>query len=227
MVRNTVKTALRTSTMKRYKASTNSSNKSVASTISNHLNLRVGSDEIHPHVLKESSAQVAPFLNYIFQKSLETSKLPADWRIAIICPIYKKGDKSCPKIYRLVSPTSVVRKALEHILRSNIMNHLDAHGLIMNRQHAFCNCLICTTQLRTVTNDWPKTVDQGKVFAPHERLRAKLFRYGINGKKLTCMDEQLPMSETSTSGSHWVKIRLDASCIRCFFSKNSPRTGIT
>ena len=32
-------------------------------------------DEIHPHVLKESSAQVAPFLKYIFQKSLETSFL--------------------------------------------------------------------------------------------------------------------------------------------------------
>ena len=29
------------------------------------------------------------------------------------------------------------------------------------------------------------------------------------------MDQQLPMSETSTSGSQWVKIRLDASRIRC------------
>ena len=39
------------------------------------------------------------------------------------------------------------------------------------------------------------------------------------------MDQQLPMSETSTSGSQRVKIRLDASRIRCF-PRNSPRTGI-
>ena len=45
-------------------------------------NSRVG---IHPHVIKESSAQVAPFLKYIFQKSLEPSKFPEDWREATIC----------------------------------------------------------------------------------------------------------------------------------------------
>ena len=67
-----------------------------------------GPDEIHPHVLKESSAQVTPFLKYIFQKSLETSKLPEDWRVATICPIYKKGDRPCPNNYRPVSLTSVV-----------------------------------------------------------------------------------------------------------------------
>ena len=42
-----------------------------------------GPDESHPHVLMESSAQVAPFLKYIFQKSLDTCKLPEDWRVAI------------------------------------------------------------------------------------------------------------------------------------------------
>ena len=88
-----------------------------------------GPDEIHPHVLKESSAQVAPFLKYIFQKSL-------DWRVATICPIYKKGDRSCPNNYRPVSLTSVVCKVLEHIVCSSIMNHLDAHELITIR-HAF------------------------------------------------------------------------------------------
>ena len=90
-----------------------------------------GPDEIHPHVLKGSSAQVAPFLKYIFQKSLETSKLPEDWRVATICPIYKKGDRSCPNNYRPVSLTSVVCKVLEHKVCSNC-GHLDAHGLITN-----------------------------------------------------------------------------------------------
>ena len=155
-----------------------------------------GPDEIHPHVLMESSAQVAPFLKYIFQKSLDTCKLPEDWRVAI-CPIYKKGDRSCPNNYRPVSLTSVVCKVLEHMVCSSIMNHLDAHGLITNRQHAFHKGRSCTTQLCTVIHDLSKTIDQGlqsdvfildfaKAFdsVPHEHLKAKLFRYGINGKTL-------------------------------------------
>ena len=136
-------------------------------------------------------------INLISQKSLETSQLPEDWRVATICPIYKKGDRLCPNNYRPVSLTSVVCKVLEHIVCSNIMNHLDAHGLITNRQHAFHKGRSCTTQLCTVIHDCFKTIDQGlqtdmfildfaKVFdsVPHERLKVKLFRYGINGKTL-------------------------------------------
>ena len=124
-----------------------------------------GPDEIHPH---------------------ETSKLPEGWRVAIICPIYKKGDRSRPNNYRLVSLTSVVCKVLEHIVCSNIMNHLDAYGLIMNIQHAFHKGRICATQLCTVIHDWSKTIDQGlhtdvfildfaKAFdsVPHQRDHSK------------------------------------------------------
>ena len=62
----------------------------------------------------------------------------------------------------------------------------------------------CTTQLCTVIHDWSKTIDQGlqtnvftldfaKAFdsVPHERLKSKLFRYGINGKTLTWINNFL------------------------------------
>ena len=84
------------------------------------------------------------------------------------------------------------------------MNHLDAHGLITNRQHAFHKGRSCTTQLCTVIHDCSKTIDQGlqtdmfildfaKAFdsVPHERLKVKLFRYGINGKTLAWINNFL------------------------------------
>ena len=84
---------------------------------------------------------------------------------------------------------------------SNIMNHLDAHGLMSNSQHAFHKGYSSTTQLCTVIHDWSKTIDQGlqtdvfildfvKAFdsVPRERLKAKLFRYGINGKTLVSIN---------------------------------------
>ena len=87
---------------------------------------------------------------------------------------------------------------------SNLMNHLDAHGLITNRPHAFYKGRSCTTQLCTVIHDWSKSIDQGlqtyvffldfaKAFAsvPHELLKAKLFRYCINGKTLEWINKFL------------------------------------
>ena len=77
-------------------------------------------------------------------------------------------------------------------------------GLITNRQHAFHKGRSCTTQLCTVFHDWSKNIDQGlqadvfildfaKAFdsVPHERLKAKLFRYGINGKTLAYINNFL------------------------------------
>ena len=62
-------------------------------------------------------------INLISQKSLETSQLPEDWRVATICPIYKKGDRLCPNNYRPVSLTSVVCKVLEHI--TSVLKHYE------------------------------------------------------------------------------------------------------
>ena len=162
-------------------------------------------------------------INLISQKSLETSQLPEDCRVATICPIYKKGDRLCPKHYRPVSLTSVVCKVLEHIVCSNIMNHLDAHGLITNRQHAFHKGRSCTTQLCTVIHDCSKTIDQGlqtdmfildfaKAFdsVPHERLKVKLFRYGINGKTLAWINnfpcQRHQRVAVSASKSDWTPV---------------------
>ena len=133
---------------------------------------------------KESEAQVASVLKFIFEKSLQTCKLPEDWRVTSICPIFKNlGDRWNPNNYCPVLPTSVVCKVLEHIMCSSLLNHLDFHGVITNRQNAFQKGRSCATQLYTVIHyrseanyqgfqtdefilDFAKTFDS----VPHERL---------------------------------------------------------
>ena len=79
-----------------------------------------------------------------------------------------------------------------------------AQGLISNRQHALHKGRSCITQLCTVIHDWSKTIDQRlqtdvfilnftKAFdsVPHERPKAKLFRYDINGKTLVWINNFL------------------------------------
>ena len=75
-----------------------------------------GPDNIPPRLLRETAYQMAPLLTFIFQSSLDQGKLPADWKLANITPLYKKGSRIVPANYRPISLTSVCCKMLEHII---------------------------------------------------------------------------------------------------------------
>ena len=47
-----------------------------------------GIDGIPPRILMENSEELAPILAKIFQASLDSGKLPADWKNANISPIF-------------------------------------------------------------------------------------------------------------------------------------------
>ena len=80
---------------------------------------------IRPILLKELRVELAPIIKVIFERSLQTGKLPADWCKANVTPIFKKGDKSLAANYCPISLTCILCKVLKHILASNIVGHLD------------------------------------------------------------------------------------------------------
>ena len=84
-----------------------------------------GSDCITPTILMTCAEQVAPLLQQIFQKSLDTGELPLDWQKANVSPFFKTGNRSHPANYRPKSLTSIPCKILEHIIHTNIMRHLE------------------------------------------------------------------------------------------------------
>ena len=58
-----------------------------------------GPDQIPARVLKNCATSIAPILQQLFQKSVDTGSLPADWLHANIVPIYKKkGTGQTPQI---------------------------------------------------------------------------------------------------------------------------------
>ena len=52
-----------------------------------------GPDQISPRVLKEVAEEIAPALAILFQASLNTGIVPADWRTALVTPVFKKGER--------------------------------------------------------------------------------------------------------------------------------------
>jgi len=49
-----------------------------------------GPDNIHPAVLKSCADTVAKPLSIIFNKSLQEGTVPQDWKLATVCPIFKR-----------------------------------------------------------------------------------------------------------------------------------------
>ena len=61
-------------------------------------NKAIGPDKIPGHFLKFNADDLADIYQVLFQASLEQGILPADWKTANIVPLFKKGNKSLPKI---------------------------------------------------------------------------------------------------------------------------------
>ena len=153
---------------------------------------------------KNTAEEIVGALTILFQLSLDTGIIPEDWLCANITPIYKKGDKTQPSNYRSVNLTSVCSKLMEHILQSNIMDHLDVHSILSELQHGFRKRHSCETQLLTAINDIALDLDHRQqvdviiiiiidfqkafVKVPHRRLLLKLRRYGIRGKILNWIE---------------------------------------
>ena len=148
-------------------------------------------------MLKELCNEFAYPLKILFDKTVQTGKIPDKWKVAEVRPIFKKGNKTQPGNYRPVSLTSIVCKVFEGFVRNVIMSHLIDNNLLAPEQYGFCGGRSCTTQLLNTINDWLSFLDNNipvdavyldfrKAFdtVPHERLISKLSGYGIQGNLL-------------------------------------------
>ena len=156
------------------------------------INKSPGPDKLHPRLLKELSEVLSYPLSLIFKKSVDTGKIPCEWKYANITALYKKGDKKYAGNYRPVSLTSVVCKVLESIIRENIVEHMKLNKLFSDKQFGFISGRSTVLQLIRVIDNWTEILDEGgcidvaycdfmKAFDKvcHKRLVHKLKLYNI------------------------------------------------
>ena len=156
-----------------------------------------GLDGIHPKMLFELRKEISEPLSNIFNRSLEESVVPTEWKDAGVTPLFKKGKKSDVQNYRPVSLTCLVCKLLESIIKDVIMAHLVRYELIRDSQHGFTKGRSCLTNLLEFFEEVTLNLDEGRPFdviyldfskafdkVPHQRLFRKLLAHGIGGQIL-------------------------------------------
>ena len=97
----------------------------------------MGSDCVHPALLKGCRSAICTPLSLIFGKSLQSSTLPKAWKHSLVVPIFKKGTRLDPLNYRPISLPSVPCKILEKIICRELYKYLDDGEVLLDDQFGF------------------------------------------------------------------------------------------
>ena len=90
-------------------------------------------------------------MSFIIQQSLDNA-LPFDWRKALVKLMFKKETNPIQRT-TAQSPLPACCKIVEHIIDSQVMTHLDNHGILVDCQHGFRRKRSCETQLLITSHD--------------------------------------------------------------------------
>ena len=120
-----------------------------------------GPDKVTNKMIIELKNELAKPLAILFRKSLDESRIPDDWRLSNVTPVYKKGSKSDPGNYRPVSLTSNMCKLMERVINLSLGDYLNKN-VIENSQHGFRKGRSCQTNLIEFNDQISKWLDEGK-----------------------------------------------------------------
>jgi len=162
----------------------------------------MGMDNIGPKVLKICAASLTIPLHHLFLMCLSQCKIPSEWKIHKITPVYKSGDPTLIKNYRPISLLSSISKVFERLIYNEISDFVTS--TISPSQFGFLPNHSCLQQLLLFTKsildshesknqrdvvylDFRKAFDS----VPHQELLLKLYQTGITGNLWKLFEDYL------------------------------------
>ena len=174
-----------------------------------------GLDLIPAKLLKCGAPIIYRSLTHLFNMSLRTGKLPDQWKMAKVTPLFKKGSKSDMNNYRPISVLPIATKILERAVHAQLYGYLNENGLICENQSGFRSSHSTETSLLNVVDYILSNMDSGKLTGAiyidlskafdtvdHVLLLEKLSKFGVNGLELDWMKNYLAdrMQRTNING---------------------------
>jgi len=123
-----------------------------------------GPDGIHPKVIKELKNELAKPLSILFRKSIDSRRIPNEWKTSHVTPVFKKGKKSDPGNYRPINLTSIIGKMMDRIVKEDIDHHLESNDILSKSQHGFRSGKSTQSNLIEFLNVTTKWMDEASSF---------------------------------------------------------------
>ena len=108
---------------------------------------------------------VSPFvyksLTILFNTSIETSIFLESWKLAIVTPIFKDGDRAKKSNYRPISVLLGIVRLFDKLVANQLYQHVLDNGLLSPAQSAYRHFHSTVTHLLKNTNDLYSSLDTG------------------------------------------------------------------
>ena len=166
------------------------------------LHKAAGPNKFKPFALQTLHNELAPILQLILQRSIDTGEKTDIWKEANVSPIYKKGRNIGPiQIQANLIDLCPVQN-LEDADASSLVKRFTELDTFYKMQHGFRDKVSCKTQLIVLIDELAKNMQMGKqtdlIFSDfsktfdkvaHEKLLLKLHHYGIRGDTLKWIED--------------------------------------
>jgi hypothetical protein len=112
--------------------------------------------------LKFFLPSILPVISHKFNTSITAGCFPASWKISKVVPVAKDPDPHEPEHLRPISIFSALSKALEIVMRDQMVTYLTDIGALSPLQSGFRPvATILVTALMNMTDDIYGMLDQG------------------------------------------------------------------
>jgi len=119
-------------------------------------------DGLPPILFKRLAGVLSEPLSLLFTRSLAEGEVPTAFRLSVVTPVFKKGDRKKPSNYRPVSQGSVMCLVMEKLIVDYLNGFLRSTSRLDPNQHGFTRGRSTCTQLLGVIQDWGEARARGQ-----------------------------------------------------------------
>ena len=187
-----------------------------------------GGDGIQAELLKHITDELQHNLCKLIKKIWEEEIIPVEWKMGIVCPLYKKGDQLVCSNYRGITLLNTAYKIFSKILYNRLQPYVKE--IIGKYQTGFCRGKSTIDQIYTLRQILEKTIE-GRIETHHLFIDFSTAYDSVNRASLyNAMEEfeiphKLIKLVKATMDNSQCRVKIQADLSDPFITRNGLRQG--
>lgn len=120
-------------------------------------------DDISTKILKDAFLVIGNRFLDVINNSIEGGIFPTEWKLSVIIPVPKVTNTIMCQEYRPINTVPPYEKALEIVVKEQLVNYCDKNSIIVPNQSGFRKNHSCETVILNICDTWLKAIDNGDI----------------------------------------------------------------